>query len=68
MSPELIAKIRRALCRSLEELGGVNTRLREIEDEIPIGNEVEDIEQWLFEASEQLETMAQEVRAWRSAQ
>ena len=65
MSPELIAKIRRSMCIALEDMGGVSTRLREIEDKQALGNEAEEIEQWLFGASEQLELMAKEVRDWR---
>jgi len=65
MSPELIAKIRRSMCIALEDMGGVSTRLREIEDKQSLGNEAEEIEQWLFGASEQLELMAKEVRDWR---
>ncbi len=65
MSPELIAKIRRSICIALEDMGGVNTRLREIEDGQSLGNEPEEIEQWLFGAAEQLELMAKEVRDWR---
>lgn len=68
MSPALIAKIRRTICISLEDLGGVSTRLREIEDKQAIGNEPEEIEQWLFEAAEQLEQMGQEVRSVRGGQ
>ncbi|MEI6034500.1 MAG: hypothetical protein WCS65_09500 [Verrucomicrobiae bacterium] len=68
MSPELIARIRRSICLALEDMGGVNTRLREIEDSQSLGNEPEEIEQWLFCASEQLELMAKEVRDWRAAQ
>lgn len=48
-------------------MGGVNTRLREIEDRQALGNEAEEIEQWLFGASEQLELIAKEVRDWRAA-
>lgn len=68
MSPELMAKIRRSMCIALEDIGGVSTRLREIEDKITVGNEAEEIEQWLFSSAEQLELMAQEVRTWRTAQ
>lgn len=68
MSPELMAKIRRSMCIALEDIGGVSTRLREIEDKITVGNEDEEIEQWLFSSAEQLELMAQEVRTWRTAQ
>ncbi|MEI6492031.1 MAG: hypothetical protein WCO94_05745 [Verrucomicrobiota bacterium] len=68
MSPELIAKIRRSICIALEDMGGVNTRLREIEDKQALGNEAEEIEEWLFGASEQLELMAKEVRDWRATQ
>ena len=68
VNAELIAKIRRSICIALEDMGGVNTRLREIEDKITVGNEPEEIEQWLFGAAEQLELMAQEVRTWRAAQ
>ena len=67
MSPDLIAKIRRSMCIALEDMGGVSTRLREIEDKQAIGNEAEEIEDWLFTASEQLELMAKEVRDWRAA-
>lgn len=65
MSPELIAKIRRSMCIALEDMGGVSTRLREIEDGQALGNEVEEIEQWLFGAAEQLELIAKEVRDFR---
>jgi hypothetical protein len=68
MSPELISRIRRSICLALEDMGGVNTRLREIEDSQSLGNEPEEIEEWLFNASEQLELMAKEVRDWRASQ
>ncbi len=66
MNAELIAKIRRSMCIALEDMGGVNTRLREIEERITVGNEAEEIEQWLFDAADQLEKLAERVRAWRA--
>jgi len=40
----------------------------QIEDKQALGNEAEEIEEWLFGASEQLELMAKEVRDWRATQ
>ena len=66
MTPELITAIRRAICASLEDIGGVNTRLREIEEGTSFDGAEEEIEDWLFEAARQLEETAEHVRTWRT--
>jgi hypothetical protein len=52
MKQETITKIRRAICTALEDIGGVNTRLREIEDGLVVGTEENEIIEWLESACE----------------
>jgi hypothetical protein len=66
MSDQHFTVIRRVICSSLEELGGVNTRMREIEEGTSFDGAEEEIEQWLFDAADQLEKLAERVRAWRA--
>ena len=63
MSPELIARIRRTICLALEDMGGVNTRLREIEDlTAPLPELENDVTAWLEQAGEILTEAAQAVK------
>jgi len=55
---KIVAPTRTAICSALEDLGGVNTRLREIEDNQARADTEEDILEWLTTASE---TLAQAV-------
>jgi len=62
MKQPAIDATRRAVCLALEDLGGVNTRLREIEDGLITGDEVNEIISWLENAAETLSTTAQTIK------
>lgn len=61
-----ITLIRREVCSALEELGGVNTRLRDMESGTSMPSDQDDVENWLFESARILEELAQNVQKWRT--
>lgn len=54
IKPGLITATRKAITTSLEDIGGVATRLREIEEGIGFADAGEEIVEWLTTASETL--------------
>jgi len=62
MNKPTIESTRRAICLALEDLGGVNTRLREIEDGLVTGEEENEIIDWLENAGEIVTAAAQAIK------
>ena len=62
MKKPTIDATRRAICLALEDLGGVNTRLREIEDGLVHGEEESEIIDWLENAGGLLTEIAQKIK------
>ena len=56
MSPHLIAATRRSLCSAMEDIGGVCTRLREIEAGESFPDATDEMIQWMDNAASELST------------
>ena len=56
MSPHLIDATRRSLCSAMEDIGGVCTRLREIEAGESFPDVTDEMIQWMDNAASELST------------
>ena len=62
MSPEHILHIRTQILLALEDICSVNIRLREFEDNLALGNEADEIADWLDNATENLTNLTAFIR------
>jgi hypothetical protein len=69
MNKVLVENVRRRVCSVMEEIGGVCTRLREMDDEIPCNeqDQWDDVVSWLTGAAEELREAALVVEMKRDA-
>jgi hypothetical protein len=70
MNNVLVEDVRRRVCSVMEEIGGVCTRLREMDDAIPCNeqDQWDDVVSWLTGASEELRAAALVVEMNRDAE